>query len=95
MSSGNIGQTSLKCRKSAQNPMASYDRLPPELRAWLADAVLPWGAKSVHRAYAKAKARTGDAEAALAELDALQTRRVAQDAARVWGAAHPSAAQNR
>ena len=48
--------------------MRDYDRLPAELRRWLASAILPWRAKSVQRAYDKALARTGDRALALQEL---------------------------
>ncbi len=56
---GNRGRTSLKCRQRARDPMREYDRLPPELRAWLASAALPWRPRSVQRAYERAVARTG------------------------------------
>jgi hypothetical protein len=36
-------------------------------------------------------ARTGDPMRALAQLDAVEARLVARDAAAVWGAAHPAA----
>ena len=39
---GNRGRTSLKLKRRSEDPMRDYDRLPPELRAWLAEAVLPW-----------------------------------------------------
>ena len=71
--------------------MQSYERLPKELRDWVASALLPWGAASVRRAYAKAYARTGDAHLALRELDALEARLVGKDASRVWGEGHPAA----
>ncbi|TPE47007.1 hypothetical protein FJM51_20875 [Amaricoccus solimangrovi] len=58
--------------------MADYDRLPADLRAWLAQAALPWSPRSVSRAFGRALARRrGDRTAALAELDRLQERRLA------------------
>jgi hypothetical protein len=58
--------------------MADYDRLPGELRAWVAAAVLPWSPRSVSRAFAEALARhKGDGAAAIAELDRFQERRLA------------------
>ncbi|MEL6689989.1 MAG: DUF6525 family protein [Pseudomonadota bacterium] len=86
---GNRGATSLKCRR-AKNPMRDFDRLPSDLRQWVAGAMLPWRAATVRAAYDKAMARTGDPERALEELDALQARLVAKDAARIWGEAYPS-----
>lgn len=88
---GNCGATSLRRRRRTQNPMGDYDRLPRELRLWVASATLPWRAKSVRVAYEKALARTGSPDAALAELTRLQTALVAKDTARVWGYAHPEA----
>ena len=92
MRKANRGQTSLRQRRRTEDPMREYDRLPAELRAWLATAVLPWRPVSVRRAFARALARTGDRARALAELDRLQARRIGEDAARIWGPAHPAAA---
>jgi hypothetical protein len=88
---GNRGKTSLKCRRRRACAMQEYDRLPPELRGWLAGAVLPWGPRSVARAYRRALARSRDQAGALAELDRIERRLVARDAGKVWGAGHPSA----
>ena len=84
----NRGASSLKCRR-AKNPMRDFDRLPVELRHWVAGAMLPWRAATVRAAYEKAMERTGDPERALEELDALQARLVAKDASRIWGDAYP------
>lgn len=88
----NLGSTSLKRSRRASRPMAEFDRLPAPLRAWVAGAALPWRAGSVRAAYMRALRRTGDADAALQELDRIQAALIAKDAARVWGAAHPQAA---
>lgn len=75
--SGNLGRTGLRRRRGSATPMADYDRLPPDLRAWLAEAALPWSPRSVARVFGKALARRrGDRAAALAELDRLQDRRL-------------------
>ncbi|MEM1130192.1 MAG: DUF6525 family protein [Pseudomonadota bacterium] len=87
--SGNRGKTSLRRKRRQENPMREFDRLPEELRVWLASAVLPWRARSVRRAFDRAVARTGDTHLALRELDRLERQLVAKDAARVWGACHP------
>jgi hypothetical protein len=87
----NRGATSLRLKRRAADPMRAYDRLPPELRAWLADAVLPWRPQSVRRAFDRAVARTQDKASALRELDRLQARLVARDARQVWGTDHPCA----
>ncbi|MCC1482218.1 DUF6525 family protein [Roseibaca sp. Y0-43] len=91
MARSNRGTTSLRVKTRRRNPMQEYDRLPPELRAWLARAALPWRPGSVARVYARAVSRTGDPQRALAQLDAVEARLVAKDAAAVWGAAHPAA----
>ena len=87
----NLGTTSLKRKKKGGNPMREFDRLPGELRAWLASAVLPWRPGSVRRAFDKAVAQTRDPRLALAELDRLEARLVAKDVHRVWGRDHPQA----
>ncbi|MCH2078517.1 MAG: DUF6525 family protein [Rhodobacteraceae bacterium] len=71
--------------------MRDFDRLPADLRHWVAGAMLPWRAATVQTAYEKAMARTGDSKRALEELDALQARLVAKDAGRIWGEAYPAA----
>jgi len=91
MTRSNTGMTTLRRRIRSRNPMQDYDRLPPELRAWLAQAALPWRSGSAHRIYARAMARTGDKARALAQLDAAERRLVARDAAAIWGERHPAA----
>ena len=73
--------------------MSEFDRLPAELRLWLARAILPWRPRSVRLVYERALARTRNPTCALQELDHLQERLVAQDARMVWGRHHPSAAK--
>lgn len=87
----NIGQTSLKSKRRCAHPMSEYDRLPANLRSWVARAVLPWRAQSVRLAYDRALARTGTVERALRELDSIQARLIAKDSALVWGPEHPQA----
>jgi len=87
----NRGRTSLRRSRRREDPMREFDRLPPGLRAWLATALLPWRPRSVRAAFDRAYARTRDTSRALAELDRLQRRLVAQDCARIWGPDHPQA----
>ncbi|MDC0608158.1 DUF6525 family protein, partial [Amylibacter sp.] len=47
----NLGRTSLKRKRRNENPLLDYDRLPRELRAWVANAELPWRPRSVLKAY--------------------------------------------
>ncbi|MEM7176090.1 MAG: DUF6525 family protein [Pseudomonadota bacterium] len=88
---GNRGQTSLKRKRRNEDPMRDYDRLPQALRVWLAQAVLPWRPRSAQRAFRRAFAQTRDESCALAELDRLQDRLIAEDARHVWGQDHPNA----
>ncbi len=71
--------------------MRDYDRLPQELRMWLASASLPWAPRSVLRAYDKAIAKTSDKDRALHELNRLQESLLKRDAVKVWGQNHPGA----
>lgn len=89
--SGNRGQTALRCRRRTGCSMREYDRLPAELRAWLAVAILPWAPRSARRAYDRALSRTASPRQALQELDRIQARLVAKDAGRIWGRDHPDA----
>jgi len=74
--------TALPRARRAANPMASFDRLPPTLRRWLAQAALPWSARSAARAWASALRDTGgDERAALARLDRIETAMLARDRA--------------
>jgi hypothetical protein len=85
--------TGLRRRRRGADPMAEFDRLPPDLRRWLALAALPWSPRSARRAYARGLAATGgDKHAALDYLASLQAARSRSDAARTWGPSHPAAA---
>ncbi len=85
-------KTELRRKRRTEDPMREFDRLPPDLRAWLAMATLPWRPRSVQRAFEKALKETGDRSRALAQLSALQSRVIAKDTAMVFGPNHPSAA---
>lgn len=81
--------TSLR-RRARPAPMAAHDRLPPEVRAWVAQAALPWSAVSVARLWSTALREAGNPEAALARLTRAEARMLARDAGRVWGQGYPS-----
>lgn len=77
VTAGNLGHTGLRLRRRSGCPLADYDRLPADLRAWLADALLPWSPRSAARAFARALARHGgNRAAAFADLDDLQEKRL-------------------
>ena len=81
----NLGSTSLKRKKRNENPLLDYDRLPKELRAWVANAELPWRPKSVLKAYNRAYLKTGSRDKAMNELNCIQNRLVSKDAIMIWG----------
>ncbi|MBL9051947.1 MAG: hypothetical protein JNK19_17675 [Tabrizicola sp.] len=75
------------------NPMAAYDGLPPDLRAWLADAALPWSAASVLRIWQRALRETGCPQAAKTRLSRAEAKTLARDAAIVWGHCYPKGSE--
>ena len=85
----NLGKTSLKRKRQNENPLLDYDRLPRDLRAWIANAELPWRPRSVLKAYERAFSKTGDRNKAMNELNNIQHRLVAKDAIVIWGKNHP------
>ncbi|GLS85611.1 hypothetical protein GCM10010873_05840 [Cypionkella aquatica] len=90
MSAGNLA-TSLR-RSPRSDTMQAYDALPAEARRWLASAHLPWSARSVARLWALAwRDAGGDLAAVYARMDAAQARKLARDAAQVWGRCYPVA----
>ena len=61
--------------------MAEYDRLPADLRRWLAGARLQWSPSSARRTWRRALWRSfGRREAAFAWMDALEAAALAEDA---------------
>ncbi|NAZ37531.1 DUF6525 family protein [Rubellimicrobium sp. CFH 75288] len=74
---------------------ASFDRLPPVLRAWIAGAAIPWCPRSVARLWARVQAEGGDETAWLDRLDRAEARLLARDAPRIWGEGHPCAQAGR
>lgn len=82
--------TSLR-RRRRSDPMQTYDRLPADLRRWLAGAALPWSAASARRLWLRALRETGCSDAARARLDAAEARMLARDAPQIWGGPPPGA----
>ena len=85
----NLGKTSLKRKRRNENPLLDYDRLPRDLRTWVANAELPWRPRSVLKAYERAFSKTGDRNKAMNELNNIQHRLVAKDAIVIWGKNYP------
>ena len=83
MSRANLCSALSRRRKArpARDPMAEFDRLPADLRRWLAGAALPWSPRSALRAYQRALSDLRAPQAALARLDAIQAARLRRDTA--------------
>jgi len=67
-------------RARAGRGLEAYDRLPAPLRRWLAQAALPWSARSARRLWRRALAESdGDVARALARLDAAEARQLSRE----------------
>lgn len=77
--------TSLR-RRRGPRPMARYDRLPAELRLWLADAALPWSPVSALKLWRRLERECDrDPAAMYRRLDQVEMRLLARDAPKIWG----------
>ncbi|MFN3992942.1 MAG: DUF6525 family protein [Tabrizicola flagellatus] len=85
---GNLASPRARWHKA--DPMAAYDRLPAELRRWLAQAALPWSAASALRLWHRALRETGCPRQALVRLTRAEARSLARDRVTVWGPAYPT-----
>ena len=77
----NLSTQLKKRRRAAGNPMAAFDNLPPEARAWAAQAVLPWSAQSVRKIWSHALRETGCKISALNRLDAAERATLSKEPA--------------
>ncbi len=77
--SRNLGESSLRRRRRAGDPMAAFDGLPPPLRQWLSEAALPWSPASVRRIWSKSRAKGMSPEEALLSLSQAEARTLARD----------------
>jgi len=75
----NLGQTSLRGKRRAANPMHTYDALPAPLREWLSQAALSWSPKSAQKIWKRAQAKGLSADETLAELRRAETHTLARD----------------
>lgn len=67
--------------------MATYDRLPTDLRIWLMQAALPWSPLSALRVWKTAmKKHGGDRSAAQSYLSQLERKKLTQDVKEIWAA---------
>lgn len=86
---GNLA-TGLKTRRRGQPAMQRFDRLPAELRRWLAEAALPWSPRSALRLWQAALSESGGCRTAARDrLETVERRLLDRDARRVWGPGYP------
>ncbi|MEC7762333.1 MAG: DUF6525 family protein [Pseudomonadota bacterium] len=71
--------TSLRRRRRSGDPMQAYDAPPRPLRAWLAQAALPWSPASCRRIWVKARAEGASADEILARLDRAEQLTLSRD----------------
>src|SRR5690606_31377650 len=84
-------RSTLRRRRRVSDPMAAYDRLPAELRLWLAQATLPWSAQSALRVWRRAlRACDGDVTKVHLHLTRIERKQLCKDVCRVWGNDHPA-----
>ncbi|WP_255402827.1 DUF6525 family protein [Pararhodobacter sp. CCB-MM2] len=73
-------RSGLKRRAARGNPMSTFDRLPPELRGWLAQAALPWSPQSALKIWRRSLTRyDGDTAQALAHLSRAERSMLSRD----------------
>ena len=72
--------------------MADHDRLPPDLRRFMAEAAQPWSARSVLRLWRKGLAETGCRLRALERVRRAAEAPLRRDTRETWGPDHPAAA---
>ena len=78
MRGGNLA--SPLARRRAGGGMSDFDRLPPPLRRWLHQAVLPWSPASAVRVWRRAlQAAGGCEEAARAAMSRAERARLARE----------------
>lgn len=80
--SGRNLRSNLKRRRRCTCPMRAYDSLPSELRAWLAEACLPWSPSSALKIWNRSGGSANAAEA-LSRLDAIEQSMLRKDSV-VW-----------
>ena len=66
-------------RRRRTDPMQAYDALPRPLRAWMAQAVLPWSPASCRRIWAKARAEGACPDDILDRLDRAERMTLSRD----------------
>lgn len=75
----NLGSSSLRKKRRANDPMKAFDSLPEPLRRWLAQAALPWSPVSAQRIWAKYCGRGLSEQEVTAALDRAEAKMLERD----------------
>ncbi|WP_299545991.1 DUF6525 family protein [uncultured Tateyamaria sp.] len=86
----NLGDTGIRSKWRAADPMQTYDALPTPLRRWLSQAVLPWSPASARKIWTRAHAKGLGADDALALLCRAETNTLARDKRAICQPIHPT-----
>ncbi len=78
---GNLGATRLRRRRRRDDPMRLFDTLPPEQRAWLTTAALPWSPRSCAKIWHNARREGLSPAQTLARLRRSEQRALKRDRA--------------
>ena len=71
---GNRGATGLPLKRRTGNPMTEFDRLPPELRAWMCQATLPWSPHSCLKIWEQSRAKGEEVSQIILRLNRAEQR---------------------
>ena len=75
----NLGDNRLPKRRRSGNPMQTYDGLPREVRAWVAEAKIPWSPAACRKIWLTEMKRGASIEAVLEKLDQAEDRTLARE----------------
>lgn len=75
----NLGATTLRRKRRADDPMRSYDALPEPVRHWLSQAALPWSPTSARRLWKNARAKGLSTQDAIQALSRAEAHTLARD----------------
>ncbi|QFT59532.1 hypothetical protein FIU94_11925 [Sulfitobacter sp. THAF37] len=82
-------------RRRRTDPMQAYDALPRPLRAWMAQAALPWSPASCRRIWAKARSEGERADDILARLARAEQKALSRDRLSLPGLSRASLTQSK
>ena len=74
-----MGESALRRKRRGGDPMAAFDGLPPPLRQWLSQAILPWSPTSARRIWLKSRAKGLSPEETLRALSLAEEKTLMRD----------------